>query len=264
MPEISSKHLPDVQSTEDSRNIAIDLVGVKGVSVPVSIVSQDELQHTVAQVNMLVALPAARKGTHMSRFVQLLERRGYTVDTAQLKDFLVEMLSELDASEGRIDFAFPFFMKKKAPVSELPSLLKYDVRMSVVAKSGDMFVEQECVIPVTTLCPCSKEISKYGAHNQRSHVTIAIRTHEFIGLEEHVRFAEDNASCELWSGLKRVDEKFVTERAYENPKFVEDLVRDVAVAMNRDPRIDAYRVEAENFESIHDHSAYGRIVRGNL
>lgn len=259
-----SDSLPDIQSGADPRNIAIDLVGVKGLSVPVTIRCQNTEQHTVASVNMYVSLPADRKGTHMSRFVELLERHNYELETAGLKDLLEEMLELLNASEGRIEFSFPFFMRKYAPVTKLPSPLKYDVELAVVRKAGDTYIEQSAVIPVTTLCPCSKEISKYGAHNQRSHVTIRIRTHNFLPLEEQVRYAEKNASCELWSGLKRIDEKYVTEHAYENPKFVEDLVRDVAHDVAQDSRIDAFIVEAENFESIHNHSAFGRITRGSF
>ena len=173
-------------------------------------------------------------------------------------------LSALEAESGRIDFEFPFFVQKRAPISELESLMNYRVKLSVERKAGRTLVTQTVTVPVTSLCPCSKEISRYGAHNQRSHITIAARLCGDLSLEEQIRFAEESASCELWSRLKRVDEKYVTESAYENPKFVEDLVRDVAGRVNADPRIEAYRVEAENFESIHNHSAYAQIFKGDL
>lgn len=256
--------LPDIQSSADPRNIPIEYVGVRGVTVPVSVRACDGVQNSVATVGLYVALPAQQKGTHMSRFLGLLEQHNQPLCFESLKVLMASMLKALEATEGRIDFEFPFFVKKNAPVSGLPSLMNYLVHMRVEHKHGETWVEQTVTVPVTSLCPCSKEISNYGAHNQRSHITIKAKVVEELPIEDEIAYAEKSASCELWSGLKRVDEKFVTEHAYDNPKFVEDLIRDVAVAVNADQRILAYRIEAENFESIHNHSAFAQISRGEI
>ena len=208
-----------------------------------------------------MALPAEKKGTHMSRFVAWLDALDAPMDAALLRTQLAVMLDKLHAVEGRIDAQFPFFLRKRAPVSGVESLLEYQGRWIVETKDANTAVWAEVVVPVKSLCPCSKEISDYGAHNQRSHVTIRVELLADIAWTELVRFAEDSASSELWPMLKRADEKWVTERAYENPKFVEDLVRDVALRLTADSRVGRYSVEVENFESIHNHSAYARIER---
>ncbi|MGL6110534.1 MAG: GTP cyclohydrolase FolE2 [Rubrivivax sp.] len=254
-------HIPDTQSERDERHLSIQRVGVKDVRYPLQLKVAGALQSTTAQWDLDVALPAQKKGTHMSRFVAWLDALDVPLDAPTLRQRHAQMLDKLGASEGRIEARFSFFLRKRAPVSGLPSLLDYQGRWIAETRAGSTSVFAEVGVPVKSLCPCSKEISDYGAHNQRSLVTIRVEMLQPIEWLELVRFAEDQASSELWPMLKRVDEKWVTERAYENPKFVEDLVRDVALALNRDARIGRYRVEVENFESIHNHSAYACIER---
>ena len=264
-------HIPDTQSALDERHLAIQRVGIKSIRYPLQLRIGSAGVHTVALWDLDVALPAEQKGTHMSRFVAWLDALDAPMDAAMLRKQMAVMLDKLHAVEGRIDAQFPFFLRKRAPVSGLQSLLEYQGRWiaEVRASKGppsdvtaSVSVWAEVVVPVKSLCPCSKEISDYGAHNQRSHVTIRVELlNEDIAWSELVRFAEDSASSEIWPMLKRADEKWVTERAYENPKFVEDLVRDVALRLNADARIGRYSVDVENFESIHAHSAYARIER---
>ncbi len=254
-------HIPDTQSERDERHLAIQRVGVKDVRYPLQLKVAGAVQTTAALWDLDVALPAEKKGTHMSRFVAWLDALDVPLDAQLLRERHALMLDKLGASEGRIEARFSFFLRKRAPVSGLPSLLDYQGRWIAETRGGVASVFAEVGVPVKSLCPCSKEISDYGAHNQRSLVTIRVEVLQPIEWHELVRFAEDEASSELWPMLKRVDEKWVTERAYENPKFVEDLVRDVALALNRDARVGRYRVEVENFESIHNHSAYARIER---
>jgi len=254
-------HIPDTQSARDERHLAIQRVGVRGVRYPLQLrIGKAELA-TVAEWDLDVALPAEQKGTHMSRFVAWLDALDAPIDAAALRARTLAMLEKLHAGAGRIEARFPFFLRKRAPVSGVESLLEYQGRWIAEAKAGEVAVWAEVVVPVKSLCPCSKEISDYGAHNQRSHVTIRVELKQEIGWAELVRFAEDSASSEIWPMLKRADEKWVTERAYENPKFVEDLVRDVALRLNADARIGRYVVDVENFESIHNHSACARIER---
>jgi GTP cyclohydrolase I len=210
---------------------------------------------------MYVCLPHHFKGTHMSRFVEILEEheREITVETFQV--MLREMVERLEAEEGHIEMSFPYFIEKKAPVSGVKSLMDYEVTFMGEAKKGKQSFSMKVVVPVTSLCPCSKRISDRGAHNQRSHVTVTARTNEFVWIEEIVDLVEKQGSSELYGLLKRPDEKHVTERAYDNPKFVEDMVRDVAAVLNLDERIEAYVVESENFESIHNHNAYALIEK---
>ena len=255
--------LPDVQSSTDNRHIPIQRVGVKSVSFPVSVAAEAGPQHTVAVINMYVALPAGQKGTHMSRFFQLLEETVRPLDKAVLEDLMQRMLHALQAQSGTIEIRFPFFIRKSAPVSKLGSLMSYEAGYSVDSEGGKCRITEFVKVPVTSLCPCSKEISRYGAHNQRSHIAIEALCLEPVALEELIRLAEKGASCELWSLLKREDEKFVTEFAYEHAKFVEDISRDVATELNKDGRIAAYKLEVENFESIHNHSAFARISSDN-
>lgn len=251
--------LPDVQSTQDGRNIAIDRVGVRGVSLPIVIEGKNGPQHTVATLTMTVALPADQKGTHMSRFIALMDELREPINEAVMRKLIVDMLERLHAVSGTIEIRFPFFIRKTAPVSKLESLMNYEGRWIANVEEGVTTVRQETTVPVTSLCPCSKEISRYGAHNQRSHLVTSLVLASPMSLEEQVRISEISASCQLWSRLKRSDEKYVTEYAYDHPKFVEDLVRDMAKLLNEDERVVSYRVEAENFESIHNHSAYAYI-----
>lgn len=257
--------IPDTQSARDQRHLAIQRVGIKDVRYPVSLLVAGQVQHTAALWSLDVALPAEQKGTHMSRFVAWLDAlalSGQALDAEELHARHAVMLDKLGASEGRIEAAFSFFLRKSAPVSGVQSLLDYQGRFVAETRASVTTVYTEVVVPVKSLCPCSKEISDYGAHNQRSLVSLRVETRAPVPWHELVRFAEDEASSEIWPMLKRSDEKWVTEHAYENPKFVEDLVRDVALRLNADPRIGRYAVEVENFESIHNHSAFARIERG--
>jgi GTP cyclohydrolase I len=254
--------IPDVQGSADTRRLAIDKVGLKAIRHPVRVADRDGgVQHTIATFNMYVGLPHNFKGTHMSRFVEILNSHEREISVESFETMLRNMVKRLEAEIGRIEMTFPYFINKAAPVSGVKSLMDYEITFAgEVSRDGYSFT-MKVVVPVTSLCPCSKKISEYGAHNQRSHVTITARTNSHIWIEELVRIAEQEASCELYGLLKRPDEKYVTERAYDNPKFVEDLVRDVATALNQDKRIDGYVVESENFESIHNHSAYALIEK---
>jgi GTP cyclohydrolase I len=254
--------IPDVQSAADTRRLAIDKVGIKAIRHPVRVAERGGgVQHTVATFNMYVGLPHHFKGTHMSRFVEILNAHEREVSVETFKVMLNEMAARLEAESGHIEMSFPYFVNKSAPVSGVRSLMDYDVTFVGEIEAGRPRFEMKVVVPVQSLCPCSKDISERGAHNQRSHITIRARTRGFVWIEELVEYAERNASCELYGLLKRPDEKHVTERAYDNPKFVEDMVRDVAAALNADDRIEWYQVESENFESIHNHSAYALIEK---
>ena len=251
-----------MQSSADTRQLAIDKVGIKAIRHPIRVRDRSSgVQHTIATFNMYVHLPHNFKGTHMSRFVEILNSHEGEVSVESFEDMLRHMVQRLEAESGHIEMTFPYFINKAAPVSGVKSLLDYEV--TIIGEVGHDGYRQtmKVVVPVTSLCPCSKKISDYGAHNQRSHVTITAETEGFVWIEDLVRVAEEQASCELYGLLKRPDEKYVTERAYDNPKFVEDMVRDVATALNNDDRIVAYVVESENFESIHNHSAYALIER---
>ncbi len=260
MSSLQATPIPDVQNMADTRHLAINKVGIKSIRHPVQVKDKNVgVQHTVATFNMYVHLPHNFKGTHMSRFVEILNQHGREISVESFESILREMIEKLEAKSGHIEMSFPYFINKTAPVSGVQSLLDYDVTFIGEINNGQYRFTMKVVVPVTSLCPCSKKISERGAHNQRSHVTITVRTSSSVWIEEVVRYAEEQASCELYGLLKRPDEKFVTERAYDNPKFVEDMVRDVAAALNRDERIEAYVVESENFESIHNHSAYALI-----
>ena len=255
--------MPDVQSSADTRHIPIQRVGIRGVRHPMLIESGDgSPQGTVANWTLTVALPPEEKGTHMSRFVALLEKyRSTPMTPALFRTMAADMLPLLHAERGDITASFPYFINKSAPISGVQSLLDYEVQWIARAQADRVEFELVVQVPVTSLCPCSKAISEYGAHNQRSHVTVSAILNADIGMDGVIRLIEEEGSCELWGLLKRPDEKYVTERAYENPKFVEDLVRDVALRLNADARIGHYRVDVENFESIHNHSAWARIER---
>ena len=253
-------HIPDVQNSTDTRRLAINKVGIKDIRHPVKVRDRSGgEQHTIAMFNMYVNLPHNFKGTHMSRFVEILNVPGREISVDSFKDMLTEMTGRLEAEAGHIEMTFTYFVDKAAPISGVRSLMDYEVTFVGEIRAGRPAMDLKVVVPVTSLCPCSKKISKYGAHNQRSHVTVNVRTRGFIWIEDLIDLVEKEASCELYGLLKRPDEKYVTERAYENPKFVEDMVRDIAAKLNRDERVAAYSVESENFESIHNHSAYAMI-----
>ena len=252
----------DVQNLEDTRQIAINRVGIKSIRHPVRVLDRSGgVQHTIAVFNMYVSLPHNFKGTHMSRFVEILNSHEREISVENFPIMLREMVKKLEAETGHIEMNFPYFINKAAPVSGVQSLIDYDVTLIGEICHGEIASTIKVVVPVTSLCPCSKKISERGAHNQRSHVTVTARLVEHVWIEEIVQLVEREASCELYGLLKRPDEKYVTERAYDNPKFVEDMVRDVAARLNAEKRISAYVVESENFESIHNHSAYALIER---
>jgi len=256
----SARPIEDVQARADTRRIPIDKVGIKGIRHPVRVRDRSGgEQHTIATLDMFVTLPHDFKGTHMSRFVEILNDHEYEITVASFRVMLEEMTGLLEAKSGYIQMGFPYFVNKAAPVSGVQSLMDYQVTLTGTMSEEGTAMHVKVVVPVTSLCPCSKAISDYGAHNQRSHVTVEAKTDTFVWVEELIDIVESEASCELYGLLKRPDEKYVTERAYDNPKFVEDMVRDVAQRLNEDDRILAYVVESENFESIHNHSAYARI-----
>jgi len=253
-------NIADVQGSADDRRIAIDKVGIKDIYHPVCVKDRNGgEQQTVANFNMYVDLPQDFKGTHMSRFVEILNNHERQITVKSFRDMLSELTERLDSDSGHIEMSFPYFVNKKAPISGVQSLLDYQASLIGERRGGKNTIYIKVVVPVTSLCPCSKKISDYGAHNQRSHVTIKARVDSFMWIEELIEIAEEEASCELFGILKRPDEKYVTERAYDNPKFVEDIVRDIAVRLNSDERVRAYVIESENFESIHNHSAYALI-----
>lgn len=254
--------IADVQSSPDSRMLSIDKVGIRRIRHPVRVRDRSgAAQHTVATFDMYVDLPHNLKGTHMSRFVELLNAQTHEITVASFREILQRMRSLLGASAAHLEMHFPYFVNKAAPVSGVHSLLDYEVTLIGEADAENSHTLVRVVVPVTSLCPCSKQISDYGAHNQRSHVTVTARTRDSIWIEDIIDLVEEEASCEIYGLLKRPDEKYVTEKAYDNPKFVEDMVRDVAARLNADPRIEAYVLESENFESIHNHSAYAQIRR---
>ncbi len=259
---VSEAIIEDVQSRSDTRNIPINKVGIKDIRHPVRVRDRSMgEQHTVASFNMYVNLPHNFKGTHMSRFVEILHQHEREISVKSFKEMLAEMTQRLEAQSGHIEMRFPYFVSKKAPVSGVESLMDYDVTFIGEIHNGTPELMVKVIVPVTSLCPCSKKISDYGAHNQRSHVTVTARIDEFVWIEELIDIVEQEASCELYGLLKRPDEKMVTERAYDNPKFVEDMVRDVAARLNQEDRVSYYIVESENFESIHNHSAYALIEK---
>lgn len=253
--------IPDIQSQPDTRKITIDKVGVKGIRYPIVVQDRENgIQHSVADLDIYVELPHQRRGTHMSRFLEVLNRYHTEVFIDKLDSFLNELKSTLKADTAYIDISFPFFIKKQAPVSKVVSLLGYDCFFNASYNNNfELWIGVK--VPVTTLCPCSKAISVSGAHNQRSEIFIKVRNREFVWLEELIQLAEEHSSCEIFPLLKRSDEKFVTDKAYSNPKFVEDIVREITMELNKDKRITGFYVEAENFESIHAHNAYALISR---
>jgi GTP cyclohydrolase FolE2 len=257
-PPLRPGVLEDAQAQRDERNMMIDAVGINGFKLPIRIEDAGKIQHTVAEVRCAVELPPERRGTHMSRFVALLAQEQTPISARTLPALLTTMAARLEAGAAEIEFAFPFFSQKQAPVSGIASPMDYAVRLGARFTGEATRTTTEITVPVTSLCPCSKEISTYGAHNQRTHVRVAMDGSP-CGIGELIALVENEASAPLYGLLKREDEKRVTEQAYENPKFVEDLVRDVALRLKAWPGITRFRIEVENFESIHNHSAYAVI-----
>jgi GTP cyclohydrolase I len=255
--------LHDKQSERDDRELRIDKVGVRGLRFPIQIRDKaHSLQNTIATIGMYVDLPKEFKGTHMSRFIEVLHSHGSVVHVENITDILYAMQAKLRAATAHLEMEFPFFLVKKAPVSGRESVMDYTARFDATASGKEIDFVLTVKASVTTLCPCSKAIAKYGAHNQRGIVTVQIRSRRAIWIEDVIATVESSASSELYSLLKRQDEKAVTERAYENPVFVEDLVRNVALRLNGHPDVTWYKVEAENLESIHNHNAYASIEKG--
>ena len=259
---MKSCDLPDTQNNEDTRQIVIDKVGIKDIAHPITYVDRNgNRMPTVGNFTMTVTLPEHVKGTHMSRFIEILNDGPCEFNSGNFDKIINKVREKLESDTAHITLDFPFFRKKAAPSSGVESMMDYQVTLYGVLDKGESEVMMKVVVPVTSLCPCSKSISKYGAHNQRSHITIKAKVTKgkTLYLEDLIDLAERKASCELYAILKREDEKVVTERAYDNPAFVEDLVRDIAVELNSDEKISYYRLESENFESIHNHSAYALI-----
>lgn len=256
----------DIQSSPDWRNIAVNRVGIRGIRHPIlfeELTNTGEIsrQNVIARFEMLVDLPQNVKGTHMSRFVEMLNERETILSIANIPTWLKTMISRLNANYGYFQAQFPYFVKKYAPASKATSLMDYDICLQGILENNQCHTLVTIVVPVTSLCPCSKEIAEYGAHNQRSHVTVTLRAKHPFSLIEIIQLIESKASCELYAILKRTDEKMVTERAYDNPKFVEDMVRDIATSLNQLDSIAGFKISSENFESIHNHSAFAEIDR---
>jgi GTP cyclohydrolase I len=253
--------MPDVQSSSDGRNVAIDKVGVKDVTYPITLRTPDGgSQRTVAKINMYVSLPHHQKGTHMSRFLEALNEHADGITPERIPAITREIKDRLQAADAHLEIAFTYFIRKEAPVTKAPGLMDYRVVFECRSNSHDDFIMQ-VTAPATSLCPCSKEISRFGAHNQRCLITARVRFQGTLWIECLAAMLEKSASAEVYSVLKRPDEKHVTEVAYENPKFVEDIVRDLALTLDADDRVLWYSIDSENFESIHNHSAYAQITR---
>ena len=260
--DASAAGLRDTQSEPDHRRIVIDRVGVKNLRFPISVaVGPGETQGTIATVQLTAELPHEFKGTHMSRFLEVIQAHGPVLHPEDIGHLLRSLIRRLHSQRAHLDFEFPFFIEKRAPVTGAPGLVDYTARFSATADEKSHDLVTTVIANVTTLCPCSKAISSAGAHNQRGQVTLSLRAANPLPLADMVALIERSASSELYSVLKRPDEKAVTERAYANPVFVEDLVRNIAAQVNRDPRITWWRVEAENFESIHNHNAYALVEK---
>jgi len=252
--------MEDVQGRHDTRQIPINRVGIKDISHPITVRNRDgSTSASIATFSMSVSLPHDQKGTHMSRFVQMLNEQETVISAKNFHQMLTDMVQRLEAQSGYIEMQFPYFIEKAAPVSGVKSLMDYQVNLVGQIDNGHLDSTLEVTIPVKSLCPCSKQISEYGAHNQRSHITVGINCSTKLWLNELIKMVEAQASAELYAILKRPDEKFITEQAYNNPKFVEDVVRDVANEFDNNDKILRYYVHAENFESIHNHSAFAVI-----
>ena len=261
-PRTEGQRVVDIQSQKDDRNIDIQKVGVKGIKYPIIVLDKSNgTQHVNATVNMYVDLPHHFKGTHMSRFIEILNDYRGQINIKTFQQILEEMREKLDAESAHLEIEFPYFIEKEAPVSGAKSLMEYQCGFfgESNGRRNDFLVG--ITVPVTTVCPCSKEISNVGAHNQRSIVKLKVKFKKFFWIEDIIKLVEDSASCEVYSLLKRPDEKYVTEKAFGKPMFVEDVVRSVAEKLNKTDNIISYRVEAENIESIHNHSAYAYIEK---
>jgi GTP cyclohydrolase I len=251
----------DIQNHKDFRNIDIDQVGVKGIRYPITVRDKNMgEQQTVAEINMYVSLPRYYKGTHMSRFVEILNEHSRRISLQNFSEILEEMKQRLDAESAHMEISFPYFINKAAPVTGSEGLMEYKCIFKGSLNHGSDIVTT-VYVPICTLCPCSKEISDHGAHNQRGEVRLQVRFKKFIWIEDLIHLVEESASSDVYSVLKREDEKYVTEKAYENPMFVEDIVRDIALKLNKDPNIVWFAVESENFESIHNHNAYAYVEK---
>lgn len=258
-----AQRLTDKQSERDYRNLPIHKVGVRGLRFPIQVKDKaHDWQDTVATIGMYVDLPKEFKGTHMSRFIEVLNAHGSMIHVENIPEILYAMQAKLHSQTAHLDIEFPYFLVKEAPATKLKSVMDYTARFDATAFGKEIDFLLTVKVNVTTLCPCSKAISRFGAHNQRGEVTVAIRSDKVVWIEDVIAMVEASASCELYSLLKRQDEKAVTERAYENPVFVEDLVRNVVVRLKAHPDVTWYKVEAENFESIHNHNAYACIEQG--
>ncbi len=255
--------MTDVQGQVDIRNIAINKVGIKQIKYPISLLDkQNKEQHTVADISMSVSLPKEFKGTHMSRFIEVINKYQREIELTNLQEILLFMKDRLNAEDAHLELSFPYFIEKKAPVSGARGLMDYNCHVQGgINGKNEMDIVLGVTVPITTLCPCSKEISNFGAHNQRSEVTLRVRMNDFLWLEDLISVVEKSGSCEIYSILKREDEKYVTEKAYENPVFVEDVVREITAKLSNNPKILWFTVESENFESIHNHNAYAFIER---
>lgn len=255
--------MKDVQNMPDGRRIYIDKVGIKNLKLPIVLMDKAHgTQNTIADVNFYVDLPHNFKGTHMSRFIEILNEHRESFNISRLDQILQTARKRLNALKAHLELTFPYFIEKEAPVSKAPGLIDYRCTISAASNGNEKNnIVLTVRVPITTLCPCSKEISRHGAHNQRSIVTLSVRTNATIWLEELIKTVESQASCEVYSLLKRQDEKYVTEQAYENPRFVEDIVRGITEIISADIRVDWFSVESENLESIHNHDAYAYIER---
>ena len=256
----SPKQLRDIHSEPDKRRLALDRAGVKGLRYPICVLDRQRgLQHTIAEIDISVSLPHKRRGAHMSRFVELLNKHRREIDIRKFRALCAELRKDHDAEAAHVEVRFPYFIEKQAPVTKAAGLVDYACTFgaTVSKKSSDLWVAVD--VPVTSLCPCSKAISDHGAHNQRSLVSVRVWFAKFFWIEDLIALVEAGASSELYALLKRPDEKYVTERAYERPRFVEDLVREVGTRLKADPNFTRWEVNAESFESIHAHSAYAAL-----
>jgi len=253
--------MKDIQNHKDDRNIDIDQVGVKGIRYPITVLDKNMgEQQTVAEISMYVNLPRQYKGTHMSRFVEILNEHSRRISLQNFAEILEEMKKRLNAESAHMEITFPYFINKTAPVTGSEGLMEYKCTYKgSLNKKTDLVIIIH--VPISTLCPCSKEISDFGAHNQRGEVRLQVRFKKFIWIEDLITLVEESASSDIYSVLKREDEKYVTEKAYNNPMFVEDIVRDIAQKLNNDPNITWFAVESENLESIHNHNAYAYVEK---
>ncbi len=255
--------MKDIQKQQDDRNITVDEVGVSGIRYPINVKDRlHGLQKTVSDITMSVELLPEFKGTHMSRFLEILNEVRGEITMANIPLILNEMREKLESPKSFMEMKFPYFIEKESPVSKAKSMFSIDVMFSGYSseKYGNSFI-LGLKVPVTTLCPCSKEISEYGAHNQRSYVTLFISSETFLWLEELVKIIEESSSSAIYPLLKRPDEKYVTEKAYENPSFAEDLVRNVTLKLSSLKGINWFRVKTLHLESIHTHNAFAVVTK---